>query len=284
MDRIWLVAVVAAIGISASLILSAGLRILVVAFRNYRERYGLKDGGDWLEFLLFVDRQGLHTLSMGTAAVLALVGALTGGMALGLLGSVLGWILPLAVVRRQRTRWRLAVEKQLVPALEGLAAALRGGLSLPQALERIAGETPGPLGKELRFLLRETKLGHSLEGSLDALAVRIESSEFDLTVAAIVLSRQQGGNLAEMLARAVDVLRERFRLEGKVLALTAQGRMQGRVVAAMPACLGAILWWMRPDLVEPMVRHPFGQLLLLTVAVLDVAGLIWMGRLVRVDV
>lgn len=284
MSSVGLWIAVTLVGASVSLILASTSKVFATALRRYRERYGLVANRDRVEFLFCVDRQGIRILAAGAAVLAGLAGWAIGGGALGLVAGVVGWLGPGLSIEGLRKRWRRGVEAELVSALEGLSASLRGGLSLNQALELISTESRGPLGRELRLLIREVKVGHSLEDSLEALADRVESSELDLAVAAIALARQQGGNLAELLGKVTENLRERFRLEGKVLSLTAQTRMQGRIVAAMPLCLGVLLWWMRPDLVDPMVRHPFGQLLLVVVALLETAGLFWMGRLARVDV
>lgn len=275
---------VVSLGVSATLVFGSVARVVGAAVVQVRTRHGLTGDKEWIEFLFCVDRQGIRILSMGAAASSAMAGWIVGGNAAGLIAGAAGWILPGAAIQSLRSRWRRSVEAELVSSFEGLAAGLRGGLSLLQALEQVSSESRGPLGRELRLVVREVKLGHSLEASLEVLADRVESAELDLAVAAIALARQQGGNLAERLGGMVLTLRERFRLEGKVRSLTAQARMQGRIVAAMPVCLGLVLWWMRPDLIDPMVRQPFGQGLLLVVALLDVAGLIWMGRLARVDV
>lgn len=272
------------VGGCAALASLVAWRILARALASYRDRYGIRSASDVPELLHCVDDAGLRGLRISAAALAFFCGLLAGGPAGGVIFSLVGGFLPGLLVRWQRRRWRVRFESQLVPALRGIASGLQAGLSLLQALEGISRESDGPFGKESRFLLRELKLGQSFDEAFEALGSRVGSRELDLVVAAVVLSRQLGGNLGEVLEGIAGTLQERFRLEGRVASLTAQGRMQGRVVAALPLLLGAVLWWMRPDLVEPMLRHSFGHLLVAAVIVLELAGLAWIRRIVRVDV
>jgi tight adherence protein B len=110
------------------------------------------------------------------------------------------------------------------------------------------------------------------------------SRELELVAVAVGVTLQVGGNLAGTLDSIAGTLRERLRIQGKIASLTAQGRMQARVVALLPVALGLALAWLRPDLVDPMMEHSFGWALIFLVFVLDVLGLYFVRRIVAVEV
>jgi tight adherence protein B len=113
---------------------------------------------------------------------------------------------------------------------------------------------------------------------------RVGSDDLELVVVATNIARQLGGNMAEMFETISTVIRERFRIEGKIDALTSQGKLQGWIVAAMPACLGMMLNYMRPDLMEPMMDHIFGYILVFVVAIMEVMGILIIRRIVNIDI
>src|SRR5690606_16644859 len=118
-----------------------------------------------------------------------------------------------------------------------------------------------PLSQEFGLFVKEVKLGVPLEEALVNMARRVGSDDLDLVVTSTNIARQLGGNMAEMFETISATIRERFRLEGKIDALTSQGKLQGWIVASMPLLLGMVLDKMRPDLTEPMFNHLFGMVL-----------------------
>ena len=116
------------------------------------------------------------------------------------------------------------------------------------------------------------------------MADRVGSRDLQLVVTATTVAKQLGGNMAEMFDIISTTIRERFRLEGRIRALTAQGKMQGWVVGAMPLILGVVLYMMRPDLMEPMINSNFGYALIATVVVMEVMGIWLIRRIVAIDV
>ena len=149
-----------------------------------------------------------------------------------------------------------------------------------QALEGATAQSGSPLREEFGLALREIRLGAPSERALGALAQRVDSEELVLFVAATEVARQVGGNLAGAYAAVGAALRQRFRLEGKLRAMTAQGKLQGWLVGLLPLLLAGVVHRMRPDLVEPMLDHPFGWGLAATVVALEVAGWVWIRHLV----
>jgi tight adherence protein B len=123
-----------------------------------------------------------------------------------------------------------------------------------------------------------------VDEALAALGERVQSEDLHLTVTAITVARQLGGNLADILETIAATIRERFRLEGKIQALTAQGKLQGAIVAALPLLLGAVMNRIRPDLVQPMLAHTFGHVLVAVVLLMELVGVALIRRIVRIEV
>ena len=165
-----------------------------------------------------------------------------------------------------------------------MANAFKAGLTFPQAVEHVAREAAAPLGQEFGLFVKELKLGVPMEEGLVSMGRRVGSDDLELVVGATNISRQLGGNMGEMFETISNVIRERFRLEGKIDALTSQGKLQGWVVAAMPLVLGLVLNAMRPDLMQPMLEHLFGYVLVTLVAVMEVLGVLLIRRIVNIDI
>jgi tight adherence protein B len=171
-----------------------------------------------------------------------------------------------------------------VDALQAMANAFKAGLTFPQAIEHVAREGMPPLSQEFGLFVKEVKLGVPLEEALVNMAKRVGSDDLELVVVSTNIARQLGGNMAEMFETISSTIRERFRLEGKIDALTSQGKMQGWIVASMPLLLGLVLNQMRPDLMGPMLDHMFGYILVAVIAVMEALGIFIIRRIVNIDV
>lgn len=268
---------------SVSVLAWQGLVIATAAVGGYRERYA-RALADPREALRFVDRRSLLLLGGSAVIPAAALGFLAVGPAAAVLFGLLALAGPTVAVRAYRRRWVRRFDGQLVQALGAIAGALRAGLTFTQAIEQVIRDAPEPLARELSTYAKEVRLGVAPDEALGALSRRVGSDVLELVVVATGIARQLGGNLAEIYETLAATARERFRLEGKIEALTAQGRLQGWIVAALPLLLGAVLDWLRPDLVGPMLRHPFGWGLVGLVALLESLGLVVIRRIVRIDV
>lgn len=259
----------------------AALSAVHRAVRSYRERYGIDTARDLADALPLLDAAGVRALGGASCLLAAALGALASGAGLAVVAGIGGGIVPFAAVGWLRARRIRRFDEQLVVALETAASGLQAGLSLLQALEGARSESDAPLRDELGLALREIRMGASVDDALDGLCARVGSEEVALFAAGTAMARQVGGNLAGSYRAIADALRERFRVEGKLRALTAQGRMQGWVVGALPLLLGLVMHRIRPDLVEPMLGHPVGWGLAAAVLVLEVIGFFWIRRLLR---
>lgn len=259
-------------------------RILARAGARLRARYEVRDAAELGDLLLALDARSaaLAGASLGMIAGVLLLPAL--GAAAALASLLAGaWGVP-ALVARRRRRWRTALEAQLAEGLTTVGSGLRAGLSLPRAFEQLAEEAPQPLGRELAVVVRQCKLGVSLDEALEGLAQRARSEDVDLVVVSIAVARRFGGNLSSMLERVASTARERIRIGGKIRALTAQGRMQAWIIAALPLGLALAMTGLRPDLMEPMFNEPIGLAILGAVGVMEVLGLWLIRRIVAIRI
>lgn len=240
---------------------------------------------DLPEAFLFVD-SSRYALSLagGVIAVSAIVTVVTRNGVLGGIAGALSLLLPAAAARRWRLRRRRALLRQLPDCLELLAASLRSGLALLPAIQYLAQHQPAPMGQELTLVIRRHRLGATLDDALEDLQRRIGGFEVTLFVTAVSVARLLGGNLSDVLARLSQTLREKQAIEGKIAALTAQGRLQARIVGLLPLALLVVMTRMEPKAMRLMYTSPQGWAALLVLAVLELVGILLLRRLVRIDV
>ena len=260
------------------------LSIVSKGLEEYEERYLTEGSQDLTEMFYFINPRQLLLLTIAMAFVLALLGFVVFNWfaALGL--GLAGFIVPFYGIKKVRENRILKFEKQLVDSLIQMSSAFRAGLTLAQASESISQEMPPPLSQEFGLFVKEIKLGVRQEDALQNMANRVGSEDLQLVVTATNISKQLGGNMAEMYDIISATIRERFRLEGRIRALTSQGKMQGWVVGSMPIGLGLILNYMRPDLMEPMLNSWFGYGLVATVILLEAIGIFMIRRIVAIDI
>ncbi|QRO01205.1 type II secretion system F family protein [Archangium violaceum] len=258
--------------------------VLAKAYEQYQERYVVKSMNDLSDMFLFIDARQLLVLNIASMCLLGILSYIIFNPILCVGATIFGFFLPIILVKHYRKRRIKKFNVQLVDALQAMANAFKAGLTFPQAIEHVAREAQPPLAQEFGLFVKEVKLGVPLEEALINMGRRVGSDDLELVVVATNIARQLGGNMAEMFETISTVIRERFRLEGKIDALTAQGKLQGWVVAAMPAILGMVLNYMRPDLMEPMMDHWFGYVLVTIIAIMEVLGVLIIRRIVNIDI
>jgi len=254
------------------------------AFEQYKRRYLARSLNDLSGMFLFLDPRQILRLNLCALLLLAAGGYWAGGALLAALAAVAGFFAPSLLVRFYRRRRLLRFNAQLADGLQQMANALRAGFTLQQAIEQVGREGNAPLRQELGLLIKEVKLGLPLDDALAAMAKRVGSEELDLMATSTAIARQLGGNLAELFESIAATIRERFRLEGRIAALTSQGKLQGLIVAALPLCVGLFLEAYRPDLIAPMFETAYGYVLVGAVVLLQGTGFVVIRRIVAVDV
>ena len=258
--------------------------VLLKAYGQYQERYIVKSMNDLSEMFLFIDPRQMLALNVSSMFFLGLLGWFFLGPVVAGALTMFGFFVPALVVRYYRKRRTRKFNVQLVDALQAVANALKAGLTFQQAMEQVARDAPIPLGQEFGLFIKELKLGVQPEEALLAMARRVGSDDLDLVATSTNIARQLGGNMAEMYETLSGTIRERFRIEGKIDSVTSQGKLQGWIVSAMPLVLGLVMRWMRPDLMNPMLEHAFGWVLLAAILVMEVMGVLIIRRITNIDI
>jgi tight adherence protein B len=191
---------------------------------------------------------------------------------------------PLGYVRLKRSKRFDEFEKGLPAALDLIVSALRSGHSLISALGLVGKEIPDPIGREFRICFDEQNYGLELRTAMENLAHRVPIQDVQMMITAILIQKETGGNLAEVLDRCSHIIRERFQLKREIRSKTAQGRLTGMVLSAMPVGLGFLLYLVKPDTMSLLWTRPLGLKMLYTgLGLMAVGGLI-IRKIVRVKV
>ncbi len=265
--------------------------VLAQPFENTQHRFWLALSKMGNLNLLFeqadVSMQPSHFF--GVAAALAVVGMFVPVVAgmhpsiilpMGLLLAALpfAWLL-----LRRRSRFRLFA-KQLPDALELISRALRAGHSLASGINLVSEEMRAPIAKEFHRVFEEQNLGIPLESALTNMTDRIPNLDLKFFATAIVLQRQTGGDLAEILDKIGYLVRERFKIWGQVQALTGEGRLSGVVLLALPPVLFLAVYRMNPDYVMPLFTDPMGRQMLAGGIVMQLLGAIVIKKIISIKV
>lgn len=208
----------------------------------------------------------------------------TGRVLFFLLGWIGGFWAPSAYVRRRELERIKAFNGQLPDALSIISNSLRSGYSFLQAVDVVSRELPPPISREFGQVIRESRVNIAVEDALLNLTQRISSDDLELVVTAVLIQRQVGGNLSEILDKISATIRDRIRIMGEIRTLTTQGRLSGWIISLLPVALGMILQLVNPEYITPLFRHPLGWFMLATGAIMQVIGLFIIKRIVSVEV
>jgi len=226
------------------------------------------------------------------ALFLYLVATVLGG-ALGLLLGNLFWgifvlaaiaVVPWVVLSALALRRTRAFVAQLPDMLQLLGTTLRSGFSILQGLDTVAVQLPDPTGKEMRHVVAEARLGRPLSRALDEVAVRVRSEDFEWVVSAIGIQREVGGNLAELLDIVADTMNSRSRLRQEAHTLTAEGRIGAIVISLLPVAIGLFVYSVNPGYLSPLFHTGTGKLMFYTCLGLALAGMVWLRRIVKIEI
>jgi tight adherence protein B len=233
------------------------------------------------------------TLTLGTLVLTSIAGFAFLGYVLDLrLGAGLpalllsaGFLpLPFLYVRHRRAKRLTKLEQQLPEALGMMVSALRVGHSLIASLGAVAQDSREPISGEIRKCFEEQNYGVDLRTALVNLTQRAPIQDFRIFVAAVLIQKESGGNLAEVLEKVAETTRERFRLKKQVSVHTAQGRMTGWILSLLPVGLGFAMYLVNPDGMSILWKSSVGLKLLYTAIGMDIAGALIIRKIVRIRV
>ena len=211
----------------------------------------------------------LFTARTGNPVVMA-------GVTFGLGGAPLFYIL-----HRRKARVKM-FEQQFPDTLDMMTSALRAGHGFTKAMQLVATEAPDPIGMEFRKTFEEQNLGLPMKEALLNLTERIASVDLKLFVTAVLIQRESGGNLTEVLIKIGETIRARFKLMGQVKALTAQGRFSSWVLGGLPVALGLIISILNPDYIMLLFKDPFGKIMITIALVMEIIGFMAIRKIVNV--
>ena len=215
---------------------------------------------------------GIFALLLTFNPMMLLIGAV-GGILFGMM------YLKLHIANRQK-----AFLNQLGDTLIMVSNALRAGFSFMQAMELISKEMDAPIGVEFQKVINEINLGATIETAMENMGKRMQSSDFDLVVTAVLIQRQVGGNLSQVLDTISDTINERIRMRREISALTAQGKLSGIIVGIIPIFIAWFVYSQDQHYFDPMLESPMGKGLLVMAVVLELVAVFVIRKIIDIDV
>jgi tight adherence protein B len=179
---------------------------------------------------------------------------------------------------------KVKFEDAFPDALNFITNALKSGSGIMQALDMLVKESPGIMADEFSVVLKEMKIGVSLQDALSGLAARLKNAELDMAVAAISISQETGGSLSESLEKISAIIRERYKIMDKTRALTSQGRMQAMVIGFMPVIMCAIIFFIDPLFISPLFTRPFGWVMIVSAVIMEMLGMAFIKKIISIEV
>jgi tight adherence protein B len=282
-------------GVCAILMGYVLLSALREAEESYASEYTADTARQFEDLFLFISPQQMLFISRTVAVIVFLLfffaaGGVdtTGGFIRGVVAGSIGAVCTLAmqrlILKLLKIRRLERFNHQLVDAMTSMSNALKAGFSIQQAFDSVVKEGANPIAQEFGMFLQQLRVGMRFEAALADMDERVGSEDLTLVTQAIEIARQTGGNLTEVFDRIAETIRERRRIEGRIKSLTAQGKIQGRVVGAMPFLLGFLLFMLDPQMMTTFLRSPIGMGILLLMLVMQLCGAYFIRKIVNIDV
>lgn len=221
---------------------------------------------------------------IGPVVVGPVVFAASNSLLIALAGAVVGLVLPDFLVKQSQAARRRKFQSQLVDALFILSSSLRAGLSLTQAFEQLETEMGPPASQEFGLMIKAHRLGRTLEESLQGLNERMPCEELNLITTAVLVARETGGDVTNVISQLVTTIREKKKLNDKVKTLTLQGRLQAYIMSVLPVLFAISVHSFKPNYFEVLLNDPIGQFLLAVGGGLWLVGMTLLLKMSRVDV
>ncbi|MDF7807711.1 type II secretion system F family protein [Pontiellaceae bacterium B12219] len=271
------------------------LRALREAEESYASEYTSDTARQFEDLFLFISPKQMLNISRLIAVIVffllffsagsfdspitMLSGALVGGI-----GGMLALFFPRLILKVLRIRRLERFNSQLVNALTGMSNALKAGFSIQQAIEAIVMERENPISQEFGMFQQQIRVGMTFEDAMADMDRRVGSEDLTLMIQSVEIARQTGGNLTEVFDRIAETIRERRRIEGKIKSMTAQGKIQGNVVGAMPFVLGFAIYLLDPGMMTAFFQSYIGMIIIGMVIVMVALGMVVIRKIVNIDV
>lgn len=270
-------------------------RAVTAGSEAYSGAYSEATAREFEDVFLFIPPKRLEEIRWASSALFFLAGFMlagsftsAGGFAIGffagLTAGAIALYLPTWTLNFLRARRLARFNTQLVDTLVSMSNALKAGFSIAQAFETIVKDGENPIAQEFDVFLQQTRVGVSFSDALNNMDERVGSVDLTLVVMAIETARQTGGNLTEILEAISKTIRERMRIENRIKTLTAQGRLQGIVVGAMPVVIAIALLIVDPGTMKPFLYSLTGLVVMSIVAILITLGGLMIRKIIDIDV
>jgi len=280
-----LIIILVFIFISITFLVYKSLPFILEKYSKLQQKRIVKAEKDLDKMFIFKDRKKLAVLFTAIPLALGAIGFILLNNILGFgMGLAAGFILPSILIKSMNSRRINKFSQQLVDGIMILSSSLKAGLSLIQAIEIVVEEMPPPISDEFNLLIKENRMGVSLENCLAHLKQRMPIGDVKLISNAVVITQETGGDLTRILEQLAFTIREKVKLAGKVKSLTVQGRLQGAIMGLLPIVFAIFTYFVNPDSFNLMLNNPLGQKLLILAVILEVAGLIAIKKLSKVKV
>ncbi|MGH7718756.1 MAG: type II secretion system F family protein [Gemmatimonadaceae bacterium] len=214
----------------------------------------------------------------------AILGVLSGTAFMALVLALVGFALPFWWLSRRQTKRLQAFQTQLPDAIDVLVSAMRAGYSFQAAMNFVGEEIGDPLGPEFARFYDEQRLGMDVRTALLGLQERTPSMDLRMFVTAVLVQRESGGNLGEILGNISDMMRERFAVQGEIETLTAESKLSARILSALPIVVFFAIFMLNPDFMRPMLEQGIGRVLLIIGGASVILGYFTMSRIANIDI
>ncbi|MCF7916262.1 MAG: type II secretion system F family protein [Candidatus Omnitrophica bacterium] len=252
-----------------------GVPLFIEKWKGYQEGQVEKATSRFDNMFMFFEKKRIYVAFFALPLVLFIIAAIAfENIIFAFLGLAVGVLIPFMYIKKLEQKRKRMFEKQLVDGLTILANSLKAGLSMLQAMDVLVEEMSPPLRDEFSLVVREIRMGVSLEEAFQHLNQRMPSEEMDLITAAVLVAKETGGDLTKVFARLIDKIRERYKLKEMVETLTFQGKLQGYIMSLIPIAFVLFILNNNPDHFDIMLKDDAGRLMLGLAVVLQVVAFI----------
>ena len=236
------------------------------------------------EIYVAMSPETFRVLRLASTCAMFLLGFLGFDLVAGLMLALLGFVGPTLLLRRLRRKRVALVEQQLIDGLELLKNGLKSGLTIQQSSELLVKEFPPPISQEFSLVLAEVRLGVDFMDALQNMATRLDSAIVQILASGVAVTKKCGGDIGEIFGNLADTIREQAKIEGKLVAVTAQGRFQGLILGAMPFVLLFALYFIDRSHVMTLFSNQIGVYAFCGVVVMVMVAQVWIRRMMDIDV
>jgi len=262
----------AAIFVSVVMIVYVVSSASITQWRLWQEKQVKRVANRLDDSFVFLEKRKLALLT-GAPILLGIGGYILLAIPGAAVGVVVGFLMPMVFVNMARQGRIKQFQGQLVDTLMIFSSSLKGGLSFIQALEIVCEEMPAPASQEFGLILKENKLGVSLEDSLQGLRRRMPLEEVSLIVSSILVAKETGGELTRVFSRLVDTIRDKLKLKEKIDTLTLQGKLQGYIMSVLPFAFTIFVYKQNPEHFLVFRDTQTGKMMLVIAVVLQIVGM-----------